>query len=183
MVKRLIPLLVIAIILAAIDLITKGFFNYLPPDPEISIISGVLELKPQLNTGIIWGLFSGTNVFLLVIIPLLAIPMIIAVFLLTQINEIKNNPFGKIDWLIICALGLILGGAIGNIYDRIFHPGVRDFIHYYYIIDWPTFNIADTYISVGAVLMVISLFRKEKGRIINNKPKEETIADITEKIS
>ncbi|MBI4834155.1 MAG: signal peptidase II [Planctomycetes bacterium] len=183
MVKRLVPLLLIAIVSAVIDLITKGLFNYTPPDPKTSLIPGVLEMNPQINTGIIWGLFSDTSVVLLVIIPLLAIPMIITVFLLTQRNEIKNNPSGKLDWLIISALGLILGGAIGNIYDRIFHHGVRDFIHYYYIIDWPTFNIADVYITAGAVLMIISLFRKEKESIITDKPPVESAVDVAEKTS
>ena len=181
MVKRLVPLLVIAIVSAALDLLIKSFFNYLPPAPKTSLIPGVIEISPQLNTGIIWGLFSDTNVILLVAIPLLAIPMIIAVFLLTQKAAIKTNPSGKLDWLIICALGLILGGAIGNIYDRIFYHGVRDFIHYYYLIDWPTFNIADAYISAGAVLMIISLFRKEKESIITDKPAVESATDIAEK--
>src|SRR5262249_61832557 len=55
-------------------------------------------------------------------------------------------------WL-MAALGLILGGTVGNLYDRLVFNGVRDFL-YFYLIDWPVFNIADCCLVVGAGLLL-----------------------------
>lgn len=56
-------------------------------------------------------------------------------------------------WL-SAALGLILGGTIGNLYDRVVFGGVRDFLYFYYI-EWPVFNVADCCLVVGAGLLLI----------------------------
>ncbi len=61
-------------------------------------------------------------------------------------------------WLAI-ALALVLGGAVGNLYDRIVHGYVVDFIHVYYeSYHFPAFNIADCAISIGAFMMAIDIF-------------------------
>lgn len=52
------------------------------------------------------------------------------------------------------ALGLILGGTVGNLYDRVVFGGVRDFLHFYYI-NWPVFNFADCCLVVGAGLLLV----------------------------
>ncbi len=67
-------------------------------------------------------------------------------------------------WLAI-ALSLILGGALGNLWDRLTLGYVVDFLDFYYqgadkTVHWPAFNIADSAISIGAVMMVIDAFRK-----------------------
>ena len=63
------------------------------------------------------------------------------------------------------ALAIILGGAIGNLIDRVLLGHVVDFILLYYLdFFFPTFNIADTAISVGAILLIIEMFIKKKGR-------------------
>lgn len=66
-------------------------------------------------------------------------------------------------WLAL-ALSLVLGGAIGNLIDRVYYGYVIDFIDVYYNAShWPAFNIADSAISIGAVMLVIDTFRsKEK---------------------
>ena len=56
-------------------------------------------------------------------------------------------------WL-MAALGLILGGTIGNLYDRLVFNGVRDFL-YFYAIEWPVFNVADCCLVCGAVMLVL----------------------------
>ena len=56
-------------------------------------------------------------------------------------------------WL-SAALGLILGGTIGNLYDRLVFGGVRDFLYFYYI-EWPVFNFADCCLVVGAGLLLV----------------------------
>ena len=66
-------------------------------------------------------------------------------------------------WLAL-ALSLVLGGAIGNLIDRVYYGYVIDFIDVYYNTShWPAFNIADAAISIGAVMLIIDTFRsKEK---------------------
>ena len=61
------------------------------------------------------------------------------------------------DAWICAALGLILGGTLGNLYDRIVFNGVRDFL-YFYKIDWPVFNVADCCLVVGAGMLLFHAF-------------------------
>ena len=56
-------------------------------------------------------------------------------------------------WLMV-ALGLILAGTVGNLYDRLVFNGVRDFLHFYYV-EWPVFNFADCCLVVGATLLLL----------------------------
>lgn len=64
-------------------------------------------------------------------------------------------------WL-CTALGLILGGTLGNLFDRVVFGGVRDFL-YFYLIEWPVFNVADCCLVVGAgMLLAQALFGKAK---------------------
>jgi lipoprotein signal peptidase len=60
-------------------------------------------------------------------------------------------------WLCM-ALGLILGGTLGNFYDRLVFNGVRDFLHWNYLFDWPVFNIADCCLVIGAGLLLLQAF-------------------------
>ncbi len=64
-------------------------------------------------------------------------------------------------WLEAVALSLVLGGALGNLYDRIVHGHVVDFILVHWHDSWyfPAFNIADSAITVGAVLLILDMFR------------------------
>jgi lipoprotein signal peptidase len=58
------------------------------------------------------------------------------------------------DRLLCTALGLILGGTLGNLYDRIVFNGVRDFLHWHYAFEWPVFNLADCCLVSGAILLL-----------------------------
>jgi lipoprotein signal peptidase len=60
-------------------------------------------------------------------------------------------------WL-CAALGLILAGTLGNFYDRVVFNGVRDFLHWNYLFDWPVFNIADCCLVCGAGLLLLQAF-------------------------
>jgi lipoprotein signal peptidase len=75
-----------------------------------------------------------------------------------EISATKFSIFSTIGMLTI-ACGLILAGAAGNLYDRILYRGVRDFIDFY-VINWPIFNLADAYITVGAFLIIICMFKR-----------------------
>jgi lipoprotein signal peptidase len=61
------------------------------------------------------------------------------------------------DWSLCAALGLILGGTLGNLFDRLVFHGVRDFLYFYWI-NWPVFNIADCCLVLGAALLLVQAF-------------------------
>ena len=160
------------------DLITKNITaNITPKD----IIPGLLRFNPVLNKGIIWGMFQQGSILFLVI-PALAVPLIIIMFKYIHLfsgdknqDDAAGEQPAKLHLLLTIAFGLILAGALGNLYDRIAYKAVRDFIDFY-IINWPIFNLADTYITIGAGLIIISLFIKPKPDIQPvNSPQEEQV--------
>ncbi|HEY7423176.1 MAG TPA: signal peptidase II [Gemmataceae bacterium] len=69
------------------------------------------------------------------------------------------------------ALGLILAGTLGNFYDRVVFNGVRDFLHWNYLFDWPVFNVADCCLVSGACLLLLQAFASHPA---NNEPKAES---------
>ena len=142
---------------AALDLLSKWIvFSRLGPyDPDVVVISGLFNIGRTTNKGIVFGLFQGAGGFFLVI-SLLAVPAILAIYLSIR----------KPRWILTAALALILGGTLGNLYDRVAFGEVRDFIkfHWHGRI-WPLFNLADSYICVGvALLSVEMLFFDDKKR-------------------
>lgn len=149
------------------DLITKNITAAITPG---DVITGVFSWKPVLNKGIIWGFFQQGSILFL-IIPALAVPLIILMFkyinLFSEEKNLNNStsePPAQMNILLTIAFGLILAGALGNLYDRIIYKAVRDFIDFY-VINWPIFNLADIYITIGAGLIIIMLFIKPKHNI------------------
>jgi lipoprotein signal peptidase len=67
------------------------------------------------------------------------------------------------DWSLCAALGLILAGTLGNLYDRIVFNGVRDFL-YFHLIEWPVFNVADCCLVCGAFLLLAQAFLGRSNR-------------------
>lgn len=170
--NRWVVFLSVALLGTITDLVTK----HLAFNMDTDVIADVLRFKFVLNKGIIWGLFSQGS-FLFLVIPALAVPLIILMFkyisLFTSDKKIPANPDdpviqdnnpaarpnNKVMVMLSIAFGLILAGAAGNLYDRIVYEAVRDFIDFY-IINWPIFNLADTFITIGAIIIIISTFIK-----------------------
>ena len=119
-----------------------------------SIIGDVLWFQSTLNTGVAFSMFEGKSWIFIVISSLAAL---ILIYLICSKKFLTNRSFK------VC-LGLILGGTIGNLIDRIFFHGVRDFI-YFKFIDFAIFNIADAAIVVSVILfcifVLIDTFKKE----------------------
>ena len=67
------------------------------------------------------------------------------------------------DWALCAALGLILAGTVGNLYDRIVFNGVRDFL-FFHLIEWPVFNVADCCLVCGAFLLLGQAFLGRSAR-------------------
>ncbi len=66
------------------------------------------------------------------------------------------------DRRLCIALGLIFAGTLGNLYDRVVFGGVRDFLHWYYLVDWPVFNFADCCLVFGAGLLLLQAFQPQQ---------------------
>ena len=139
----------IALLVFLLDLITKSFaekFLYKPYDPL-----PVLKLYLIHNRGVAFGLFSDLPDLLR--IPILILVPIVAIFITFFYSVLEGKKFTSL------CMGLIGGGALGNLYDRIFLGEVRDFIHLhigdYY---WPAFNIADASITTGVFLLFAKYF-------------------------
>lgn len=113
---------------------------------SIDLIPGV-DLTRVNNTGIAFGLFPGraTIVSVLTVFALCAIAIALA-------GLVSRNP------VVAAGAGLLVGGSLGNLIDRVRHEAVTDFIDF---TGWPAFNVADIGIVVGACLIVFGLLREE----------------------
>ena len=118
-------------------------------DNDRVYINDFINLDLVWNTGIGFGLFSSnSSIIYNSFTALIGIILIILVFMI-----IKSNLFEKILY------SLILGGALGNMYDRIAYYAVPDFIDIHYQrFHWFTFNIADIFITIGIFLLIIKEF-------------------------
>lgn len=78
-------------------------------------------------------------------------------------------------WL-CAALGLILAGTLGNFYDRLVFNGVRDFIHWDYLYNWPVFNVADCCLVCGAAFLLLQAFGKQPAKDKSAGPSGDPVA-------
>jgi signal peptidase II len=120
------------------------------------------EVLPYVNTGALWG--SGQNKNTL----FLCISLGAAVALLYW----SRRPDTRRDAVLSLALGLILAGTLGNLYDRIVFAGVRDFIQWSYLYLFPTFNIADSCLVCGATLLLWHALRQRPESSTPTSPAE-----------
>jgi len=161
--KRYTVSISIAIIVLALDQISKYLVRqFLPLNHSIEVINGFFNLVHIQNPGIIFGIFSQSTHalrnYLLITGSLLAI-----LFLLFFIRSLRER-----DFPLTVAISLILGGAIGNLVDRIIFEKVIDFLDFYWHSHhWPAFNMADSAITVGMVILVIQILRDESNQPSN----------------
>ncbi|MEO2068113.1 MAG: signal peptidase II [Desulfurobacteriaceae bacterium] len=143
--------LIISIVSFFLDRLTKFLAGKYLKFKTINIISGFFSLRYAENKGAAFSILSSGNEILRKIF-LLAIPIIVAGWIVYYVltKEIENK---RLRW----GLGLILGGALGNLYDRIVYGKVVDFLDFYVSsYHWPTFNLADTFVFLGCVLVILS---------------------------
>ena len=156
---------VVAVLAAAADLISKewatdkltGPQRALARDEDFVVIQGLFELRYARNNGGAWSALST--------LPeiwrrpfFLFVSTAASVFITSIYHRIDRS-----DWAMKWGLPLALGGAVGNLVDRVRHGFVVDFLHVFIEMKgdrktWPTFNVADVWIVAGVALMAISLF-------------------------
>ena len=113
---------------------------------SVPIIKNVFHFTYITNTGSAFGLFKNFNLFF----GLFSIAVIIAIF--HYLKKIKIN-----EKILQIAVGLLLGGTIGNLIDRIFYGAVIDFLDFRI---WPVFNVADSAVTISIIFLVILLWEK-----------------------
>ncbi|MBQ7668155.1 MAG: signal peptidase II [Clostridia bacterium] len=112
---------------------------------QIDILKNIFSFTYVENTGGAWGLLGTTPVLFLILVPI----VVIAIFMAAMKS---NNRLEKISWY------MIIGGALGNYIDRLFRGYVVDFIDFHV---WPVFNVADIFVVVGCILLIVSSLIKK----------------------
>ena len=145
--------LLVALAVIILDQLTKWWIVFdVMASPRTIAVFPSFNLVMGWNRGVSFGMFDGDsplNKWLLI-----SLALVVVAVLLMWLKRAEGR-------LVSYALGLIIGGAIGNVIDRIHFGAVADFLDFY-IGDyhWPAFNIADAGITIGAVILVLdSLFR------------------------
>jgi signal peptidase II len=153
---------IVSAIAVALDQWTKSLarqhLRSLSPWETITVIEGFFKLRYSENTGIAFGQLQtlpGGRVILTVV-------GLAALLLVVQYLRKMPAEFVRLH----VALGLIGGGAIGNLIDRVAFGGVTDFIVWHWKIhEWPTFNVADAALCVGVGLMALDMFLSPKKKL------------------
>jgi signal peptidase II len=136
-------------IVVVLDQLTKHLaLNSLKGDRSIEAIPGILRFRLTFNSGGAFGLLQGApGLFLVATIAIVAA-------ILLGVRKVEDH-----RWAI--PLGMVLGGGVGNVIDRIVRDtggGVVDFIDVH-VISWPVFNVADSAIVIGAALILLTSLR------------------------
>lgn len=147
----------LAFMVFLLDQLTKALASTYLVFSENKMIFPGFDLVLSHNTGAAFSFLAGASGWQRWFFILVAIGMIVSIFI--WLGRLANQ-----DIYEGAGLALILGGALGNLYDRLVHGYVIDFILLYYkdLPPWPAFNIADSAICVGVVLFALDLFRKKE---------------------
>jgi signal peptidase II len=159
---------VIALVILALDQLTKALVvHYLKePDSAKVIVPGFFKLVNWQNTGAAWSMFRDNNTILAIV----ALGALIFLFL-------SRRHFDYSTLLGQVAFGLIIGGIIGNLVDRVARQHVVDFLYFYLerrggdTIGFPAFNVADSAICTGVALVFLLNWRSNPAA----KPAEASV--------
>lgn len=145
-----------SVIIFIIDQIVKlcvGFF--IPLNTSITVFKNLFYISDVHNYGAAFSILYGNRIFLIIVSVLTLI--LVYHFLL------KNKKF---SWMDISIYSLLIGGILGNLFDRIIYGYVVDYLDFYFFnYNFPIFNIADICIVCSVVLIIIDTLRGGKGEI------------------
>ncbi|MDQ2833058.1 MAG: signal peptidase II [Acidobacteriota bacterium] len=152
-------LLLVAAAVVALDRITKHIVSeQLPNGQALTVIPGVFRITDVHNTGAAFSMFAESTSPATIRDVLIAFSVFAVLLIFAMLWRA-----GRQITVSSIALALILGGAAGNLYDRVRYHFVVDFLEvriYHY--HWPDFNVADSCIVIGACLLLIEIFRPQK---------------------
>ena len=148
----------LTVLVLVIDLTSKVYFdNSLQMYQQIVVIPDLFSWTLAYNTGAAFSFLADSAGWQRWLFALIAV--VVSAVLVVWLKRLGRND----TWLAI-ALALILGGALGNLYDRIVYGHVVDFILVHWQNRWyfPAFNFADSAICVGAVMLALDMFKSKK---------------------
>ena len=159
--RRLIPFAIAAVVVA-LDRLTKDLIKtHFSAYDTLTVIPGIFNIVHTENPGIAFGMLANaTGPWRDVLLIGFSAAVLIA------ISAMLLRPRNMLDSVLRTALALILGGAFGNLYDRIVNGTVTDFVevhagqHYF-----PAFNVADSAVTVGACLLLLDMWRAKERRV------------------
>jgi signal peptidase II len=158
----------IALLVAGFDQLTKQVVvQLLAYGQDKVIVDGFFKFVHWGNTGAAWSLFRGNN-YALAVVAILAVVILF----------FSRHHFDARTLLGQFAFGLICGGIVGNLIDRLWAGHVIDFIYFYMIqrsgaeVGFPAFNVADSAICTGVGLVFLLTWKSERG----TKPAESTVS-------
>lgn len=151
MIKKISVLTVILVIVdQVVKFLVSTYLNY------IDVIPKFIYLSLEKNYGVAFSMLWN-NRLLILIISLLLILFLIYLLNKDYLSKGKNNKLLNVTY------GLLFGGILGNLIDRIVRGYVIDYIGVYiFNYKFPVFNLADSFITIGVILMIISTFKEEK---------------------
>ncbi len=150
---KIIPAIISVILLIAFDQITKYIIDHsMKLYDSIPVIPEILDIHYIRNSGAAWGIFQNKQILFYIIT---LVVLIFGIFIYYRL--IKKDIYRDLRILIV----LIFSGAVGNFIDRIRFKYVIDFI-YFKPINFPVFNIADCYVTIGVFVLLILLIFKYK---------------------
>ena len=142
----------------ALDRLTKWLIaTYVSALDTYRVIPGFFDIVHTQNRGVAFGLFNdSTSEWRTVVL------IVISATALALVGALLWNS-SRMDRLTVIGLGLILGGAAGNVFDRVAWGRVTDFLEFYIgQYHWPTFNVADSAIVVGSGLLLLDLLKPKR---------------------
>lgn len=142
----------LAAVVAVLDQVTKAWGRTLETSPYVNVIDGCFRFIYARNYGAAWSLFADMNeTWRVPFFVFISIVAMVVIVLFLRMVETRDR------WMTV-ALAFVAGGAVGNFIDRVAFGYVVDFIDVYYDKwHWPTFNVADIFISTGVIMMGLGI--------------------------
>jgi len=171
-IKAMRPMIIVAVLAICLDQLTKIIIRrVVAVRGTIKVVEGWFHITYAENTGMAFGMLRGWN-------PVFIIVGFVAIgFIFIYYRQFKSSRWMKIS------LGLLLGGALGNLTDRIIFGYVTDFLQFrwwfVHLRWWPSFNIADACVVAGAAMVILGMFERSKS-VDNGDQSEEIISPSLE---
>jgi len=133
--------------------------NLLLNRSQIQIFENFFQIIYIRNPGIAFGMFSSPDNSLLRLVFLIVISLIALLIIFLYFRKLPSK-----DKIYSLSLSMIAGGAVGNLIDRVYFGEVIDFLdfHLYHKYHWPAFNLADSFISIGSFILILTIFLKNE---------------------